>query len=433
VLTVLFESEGRNAGTFGQTNQGPVSFSIDAGEQRAIPIDVLKQTWRVHYPQSSLLVDSEGQFRPTSGVDQPGWLVSLGRIVWPEMRELPRRLVPLSLFFLTLFVLTMMVIRRRWKTLAALVVVGMLLFMLTLSTSFVGRSSLRRISDLSEGYPPPSSAAATSAPDTDDFAQSDAEQMTRGADEMMGSGMGAGMGGGFMLTPPTALGGMPGMPEPAPVQMEQLFGRDLAKSNNRMDLPPAPNQPVINDPFEVPATPAAEPSATKPQAPTDLPADGVAAITGIGGWEDDRVLGSAGAVSKKGSARLSVNVNLDVPQDYQSRDFVSVADSVHQPSVLSLVVQRRGQIAAIRFLAAMVVILLAWRMRKAVTLWKLTVAISVLLIAVALLPLVSNSWQSVLDGMAIGSVISIAMALVCGCCSVCAGPLTWFRRRTASF
>ena len=79
--------------------------------------------------------------------------------------------------------------------------------------------------------------------------------------------------------------------------------------------------------------------------------------------------------ARKGSARLSVNVNLDVPADYQTREFISVADTVHQPSVLSLVVQRRAQIRAIRLLAAMVIILLAWQMRKSPFLWKLTFSI----------------------------------------------------------
>ncbi len=62
------------------------------------------------------------------------------------------------------------------------------------------------------------------------------------------------------------------------------------------------------------------------------------------------------AEPRKGNARLSISVNLDIPADYRTREFVSVADAVHQPSVLSLVVQRRGQIAAIRWLAAMVVV-----------------------------------------------------------------------------
>ncbi len=99
---------------------------------------MLLQSWRVHYPQSSLLVDSDGQFRPTQGVDQPGWLVTLGQFSLPDVSDLPKKLIPLSLFLCVLFVLTVMISRRRWKTLAAVGGLGMLVcFMLTFRwTSF---------------------------------------------------------------------------------------------------------------------------------------------------------------------------------------------------------------------------------------------------------------------------------------------------------
>ena len=135
---------------------------------------------------------------------------------------------------------------------------------------------------------------------------------------------------------------------------------------------------------------------------------------------------------QKGSARLSVNVNLDVPADYQTREFVSVADSVHRPSMLSLVVQRRGQISAIRLVAALIVILLAWRMRSASLLWKLTLAITMLLVALGLSPLLSNAWQSVVDGLALGALLSVLMAMVCGCLKCCECPWTWLKRRMVS-
>ena len=77
-----------------------------------------------------------------------------------------------------------------------------------------------------------------------------------------------------------------------------------------------------------------------------------------------------------------VNVSLEVPADYQAREFVSVADSVHRPSMLSLVVQRRGQIAAIRLVAALVVILLVWRMSSASLFGKLTLSLCIFLVAV---------------------------------------------------
>ncbi len=424
-LTVLFESNGRNAGAFGQTDQRPIQLSIDAGESR-VPIDVLQQSWRVHYPHTSLLVDSDGQFRPTSGVDQPGWLVSLGQIVWPETSELPRRLIPLAIFFLVLFVLTVVVSRRRWKTLAAVCCVALLLsFFLFLSFSSQQRSASEYFSDTAKSslpapnylsddiqYSPAPSAASSAAAMPRFNTQPMNEASPNDARMLSGGGAMGGMGvappgsslfgsGGFGDTGLGGAGG--GMPMDA-----DAFVQEAAPQADR----------PVSVPFNAAPT-AGEPQASQDVAVIQLP-------PGDGGWSADDVLGSGVQKPKKGSARLSVNVNLDVPADYRARDFVSVGDAVHTESTLSLVVQRRGQIAAIRWLAAMVVILLAWRMRKAAMLWKLTVAIVLLLSALALLPLVSNAWQSVLDGLVIGSVISVLMALVCGCCCFCTCPWTWF-------
>jgi hypothetical protein len=161
-----------------------------------------------------------------------------------------------------------------------------------------------------------------------------------------------------------------------------------------------------------------------------MPQDGAIQLGGRAAQADQRA-NSPVARFKKGVARLSVNVNLEVPSDYQWRDFVSVADTVHQPSVLSIVVQRRRQITAIRLISALIVLLLAWRMRSTSFLWKLTVAITLLLSALALLPLLSNTWQSVLDGVAIGSLSSVVMALVSACYIGCSCPLTWIQSMPA--
>ena len=113
-------------------------------------------------------------------------------------------------------------------------------------------------------------------------------------------------------------------------------------------------------------------------------------------------------------------------------EFVSVADAVHQPSILKLVVQKHGQISAIRLVAALIVILPAWRMRSASLLWKLTLAISMLLVALGLSPLLPNAWQSVVDGVALGALLSVVMAMVCGCVKCCECPWTWMKRRMVS-
>jgi hypothetical protein len=402
-LRILFESESAKVGSFGETEQKPVQFTIDVGDQQSVPIDVLQQTWTVHYPHTSLLVESDGQFRPTADVDQPGWLMSLGKLALPEVSELPRRLIPLTIFLLTLFVITVIVSRRRWKTLAAICMVGLVLFFMVTS-AFVARNPLMTAYDQETTN---SSRSMLSSPSQSfDAVQSEpmpmAEDFSAVQDAFTapaaeaGAAMAASDAFGGMAPPaPAAPGGMGGMGGTGAMASDELAAmpQEAPQSGRRL-MSRSPNEPTDMDML---VQETEEQNSIRPKA-------------------------------KKGSARLSVNVNLDVPADYQTREFISVADTVHQPSVLSLVVQRRSQIKAIRLLAAMIVVLLAWKMRKSPLLWKLTVSIVLLLTALALLPLVSNQWQSVLDGIAIGSVIGVVMALVCGCCSCCPCPLTWLQR-----
>lgn len=393
-LTIVFESESQNVSSFGETEQMPVQFTIDVGDQKSVPIDVLQQTWKVHYPRTSLLVESGGQFRPTSEVDRPGWLISLGKLVLPDVSDLSRRLLSLTIFLLTLFIITVIVSRRRWKTLAAVCLVGLVMFFMVTSASLMSRQALSKFGRV---------ASNTSA----DYSYAASQT----------------------ASPPTT-----------------------APAVRRDPMPMAEDFSAVPNAFPAPAA-EAEAAADAPDALSEMIRPAPAASGGMGGGAggaaDEFAAGVPGspAVSvqpqvdflqsdaegvqtraRKGSARLSVNVNLDVPADYQTREFISVADTVHQPSVLSLVVQRRSQIRAIRLLSAIVVILLAWTMRESPFLWKLTFSIALLLTALALLPFVSNQWQCVLDGIAIGSGVGAIIALVCGCCRSCSCPLTWFQK-----
>ena len=239
------------------------------------------------------------------------------------------------------------------------------------------------------------------------------------------SGMG-GLGGGM------GVGRFGGEPVP-----EAAITSD-SEPQNAAAATTAPADPFAA-PQEVPPAPVAGPGSVvsalqshtiRNNSPNQQP-QAIELFAGDGGWIANDELPQV-RVPQKGSARLSVNVNLDIPGEYRSREFVSVADAVHQPSVLTLVVQRRGQIAAIRMVAALLVILLAWRMRNAAMLWKLTMAIMTLLVALGLTPLLSNAWQSVVDGVALGALVSVAMALVCGCLKCCVCPLTWLKSWTVS-
>jgi hypothetical protein len=408
-LTVLFESAASKNATFGESRQSPLTLAIDAGELQAIPIDVLQQSWTIHYPRTSLLVDSDGQFRPVSGIDQPGWLVSLGRLQWPDISDLPRRIIPLAFFFLTLFVLTIMISRRRWKTLAAVCGLAVLFAVLSFSTLVSRRQYAREAAGRSpsaadyandgvdffslEGAAPPTAAPASPMarfdmpPGDDDYQQDKA-----------GAQMGMGGMAGAIATP------MAEEPMSAPEPTNEAAAQQIP-------APPAPEESIPNL--------VQSGSTTAPSQLNELgiPIQNAEGRSGIA------------ARPKKGTARLSVNVDLEIPDDYQSREFLSVADAVHQPSVLNLIVLRRDQIVALRAISAILVVIMAWRLRNSNLLWKVTVSLIVFLIALGMLPLVPNAWQSVPDGLAIGAVISLLMAVATSCCQNCCCPGTWFRNR----
>jgi hypothetical protein len=299
-LTVLFETEAKQAGSFGQLEQSPVQFTIDAGDQQSIPIDVLQQTWKVHYPRTSLLVESDGQFRPTSDVDQPGWLVSLGRLAFAGSSELPRRLIPLAIFLLTLFILTVIVSRRRWKTLAAICVLGLVLFFMVTS-AFVVRNPLKTVYEMETSSSPRSILNSPGS----------AGSLTGSIDDVQTQPMPMVEEFSAVQDPFSA----------HPAEAEVASASPNFGGTNFLPGPGEPNVAVggMGGMGPVPTDGSASVVPQSPMSPSASQVDFVQA-------DGERLRGRA----KKGSARLSVNVNLDVPADYQTREFISVADTVHQ-------------------------------------------------------------------------------------------------------
>jgi len=63
---------------------------------------------------------------------------------------------------------------------------------------------------------------------------------------------------------------------------------------------------------------------------------------------------------------------------------------------------------------------------------KLTLSLCIFLVAVGFSPLLSNAWQSVVDGVALGALVSVAMAFATACCKSCNCLLTPFKSLLAS-
>lgn len=402
-LTILFESASEKTSAFGKTSQSPVQFLIDAGPKETASIDVLKQTWRVHYPPSAMLIESEGPFRAVDGFDQPGWLMSLWKLETPTGSKLKSLLISMSIFAVALIVVTLAIIRKRWFALGGLAVVSCLALLVLQGLTAARKTTESIAMPAGEGgyladdiqYLPPSSAPMASTAEPMAAAEFDsglvANDLPARASGAMGGRGGFGGGGGGM-----GGFGMPGggPPPGQPADMLEKLNSAVAglvPGSETTAPPPAPAGAAVTP--QLFAEPQQEQAATG------------AAINNL-------------SVPRKGVARLSVNVNLEIPNDYLRRQFVSVADSVHRPAVLDLRVQDREQISIVRLIAAVLAIFVVWRQRKRSLLWQLVVVLVLLLCATGLIPILSNKWQSVLDGVAFGAIaagVLMLMLAVCTC------------------
>ncbi|MEZ6059172.1 MAG: hypothetical protein R3C19_02305 [Planctomycetaceae bacterium] len=121
---------------------------------------------------------------------------------------------------------------------------------------------------------------------------------------------------------------------------------------------------------------------------------------------------------KSGSARLSVRVDLQTPDDYRSTGFRSVG-TTNGAGQLDVVIQNRHQLMALRLLTAFLVVLLCRWLAGSSWLSRLSVVTVFGLAAIAAVPLLPNQWQAVADGVVIGTVVAIGLWLVCATMHCC--------------
>lgn len=413
-VTILYETNQAETSRFGSTVQEPVRISIDAADHDGVLIDVLKQTWRVYYPQESLLVDSDGEFRPVEGIDQPGWLASLTTFHMPDFSRLARIAGPLAFFFLCLFVLTVIIIRRRWKTLAGLLGAAILiLVVLSLQTGFpAGRATFHSVGGL------PSTQSERRQPELWDFSGPDTAFESAG---MVSKGA-------------VVLGGDGGWAEAEQVETDSLQAASgIAPSRPKRVSGPVPSQP--GNVFDANQAPADAMAVTIEKSLSESGSSQVA----LSDTEPDtnevqfgRQAGPAGSTPMlrpraKGTARLSVRVPLEIPESFRSRDFVTVADAVRKPSELKVTVRRVGQITAVRCITMLMVLLAGWRIRKTSVAGQMTLSLSVMLISLGLLPVLPNAWQIVADGAFLGALFHAGIVIVTSCFRGCSCPLVWLK------
>ncbi|MEY3174249.1 MAG: hypothetical protein RLZZ436_2163, partial [Planctomycetota bacterium] len=401
-LTLLFETAPPESGNNGSLEQQPVQFSIDARDQQIVLIDVLRQTWQVHYPETEMIVDAAGPFRAADGFDDAGWLQSLAKWQLPDWKAVLPRLIGPGVLLLVLFVVTTLTIQRRWKVLAGLAGLCLVASLLLLSaTRFAEPRQLARV-DSVQMLPPGTGGWAESA-------EFGGNALPAPAGPMGGMG-----GGGF-----GGMGGeLPGMPGMEGMGGGVNFPSALPGSGG--ELP----EMLAAEPMEEPADSAA--MVPMEAAPESLAQSDVSGLVDT----EAPVNASPKPPARKG-ARLSVNVDLEIPADYRQRSFVSVADTTQTPAGLQLAIRSRRQLFTLRGLAATAILLLVLPLRRRPFTLQLAPCLALLLLALAAVPLVPSAWQGLVDGAAFAAAAAAATATAVAMSRICCGPccpLTWCRR-----
>lgn len=445
-LTVLFETDSDEQRVTNERR--PVQMFIDGGGDQPAVVDVLRQTWQVHYSPETMIVAAVGPFSVDGELDRAGWSAALLELRWPEVADWQKLAIPICLYCAVVYVLSVLLVRRRWKLLTTLVSVCGLFYL----TSNTLRVESRAPS--SWGFQTDSSAeimdfesfntAATAAPTaaSDDFVESPQSE-TRGAEMLFGrseeaeadfgdrqmdqptdapgspmalgliesNGIMGGVGGGGGLG---GFGGGPGMLPPGaagepPGQAVQGDADGLA---------------IANGPFGGRAAGQAVPSPASGAVSDDI------ALSQFGEMGGE---GISGRRRKSGSARLSVSVDLDVPDDFQRLEFVSTADNSGAPAVLQLQTMTRQQLVWLRYLVTAALLVPIWWLRRRRLVQNISFLISVLLLAFASLPFAAGRWTVVIDGVltavSVGMLLLLIRSCRTGCCTGWCPLSLWQRFR----
>ena len=398
VLELLFESHPNSASLFSDTDHESVRFAIDDQSGQSSPIDVMDQTWQVQYPADTLLLDHAGSFHPLSPLARPGWLQRFSsELSIPSLTKLGERGQVAGLILGGMFLVTALIVRRRW------VVVGVVLIIAgIIALPLLMMSMNRHQHAISTASTAPQEGTGAFL-----FDASGSPAPAYLADPTTAAPADVAAAGGFIDPNAVGLGGVPQFQrEGRGFGGGGLGGGGLGGDRSRS----------LREEFEADqATPPA-PAESAPRGGERQPAADLAQTEAV---IQDRVLAPGTAApgtvtgkqlrrQRRGAARLSVRVQLEQPGDYQSTEFRSVGAGVTSGR-LSIVTSTASQVRMIRFLTVALVLVACWILRRQSLGVKVGVVTSLVLIAVALVPLAPNQWQGFLDGIVLGSFLAILL------------------------
>ena len=389
VLEVLFESPQQASAFTGESLQDSVALKIDTDDGEVTPVDILQQQWDVRYPPTAMLLNHGAGFRPLRSVDQAGWLQVLPALLSaPTQDVLSTRGYPAVIWLLAFFVATALIVKKRWKTLAAVSIFAVVLILPLFQNARVAarraNTSLSVLSDDVEYV--------------GDFESDDSALLPSKGNFEGSSGS----------VNPSVVNASPSTPAPG----EQASEADAATEETERSTATQDADLIVQEFAEsfagmAPAQPPMDASGSSAQLlPPDLA---------------DQSLVAGRVVPRSGSARLSVKAQIAAPGDYQSMEFRSIGATA-EAGRLSITIQPRARVIALRVIAASLVALICLLINGAPIVSRAAFLVIVGLGAVAAVPVAPNEWQSAVDGVLIGGMLGIVLWLtfgVCRCLTTC--------------
>lgn len=422
-LRLLYRSEASPLTGTGRLRQTPPVVSILTGAGERQPLEVLEQTWTLHVPPETRLVSSHGRFHATNELHGHSLFQR-----WNETWELPSedewfRLAVIAVIVLFVVGLTG-VMYRQWGQ-APLWVVGALVLLVALilpSTQTV-REAARVSKDT------PAAAVEYDIPAASEAAPSPfpSEQSTaKPADELLSSDRESSERRGRFMEKQLGMS-RPQAGAAAPTRPDDVFAPPAAPITTAPNMAPVPaatpGLPAGSGDARAAGVPRDSNLAQIPFGNTPVPAqeprsegEGIDVQTKI-----------APMFRRGAGALLSLAVHLTPPVEYRSESFeyAGAAAADAPPELEVAYADRATSRMMTAAIAAGVLLLLWWTRRRSP--WRSCVkACTLLAISLALLPLVPAAWMMVVDGLLLGSLLSLGLSLVIGlacCLKRCCGGL----------
>lgn len=417
LVQLFYRSDVPALTRFGKFEQAPPELSVQTGQGTSQPVDVLDQQWQLNYPSKTLLISSSGPMEPEQPMDAISLLGRMNTGVRvPTVTELGWQIfaVVVTLGAIALVTLAYRKGLGAFFALIAVFGVGCLLLIAFISSQdnsaakFVSNGEYHAPPARMQGLPEVSSESTPrAAPGISTL--SDAESTTALPRSVLES---------HTVRNRT----QPQKPASGwiDVQDERLAQEQMAREFKRAE------------PVQAPMPAAAEPMAPKAEEwakDMDLAQQAPEGQVPVDQPPRDKAAAPPRPASKDQLALLSLAIDLTPPEGSLQKTFRYAGSDPTRADIalkVGYIDERSG--AVIRIFLIALVGLIGWLLRRSHCITKTTLAALGLTLPLALLPLLPQALQVVLDGLFFGTIVACGLWLLVAisrciesCCMRCCG------------